>query len=274
MSNSFFKDIFDISSVLINTYRSQLDFNGISFDPNKIRNLNSKSLEKFNFKYPEITTSGHVTDFQAYIQFKDGIQQRCLLVEGFKFNKTLQRIKNNTRYTEVKGERITKDSAERTIHNLFDNYWTYAHYLTDYKYTAVLNIILAEIWFKKNIPEVFNSNNFNFESSKHKNLLKMDFEKELSNIESRYQTFSNFQKLDRELILLEFSNIFYSNNYYLSLIKELPFTKITDKHRDFINSADNDGYIFDFWNRVFHSNFKPYYFYFHQDPPNIKKIIA
>ena len=102
----------------------------------------------------------------------------------------------------------------------------------------------------------------------------MDLEMELTNIESRYQSLDNFQKLNRELILLEFSNIFYSNNYYLSLIKELPFTKVTDNQRDFINSDNNDGYIFDFWNQVFHSNFKPYYFYFHQDPPNIRKIIS
>lgn len=273
MITNFFKDIFNISSTLINTYRSQLDFNGISFDPNKIRRLNSKSLEKFNLKYPEISTSGHVSDFQAYIQFKDGIKQRCLLVEGFKFKKTLQRLKNNPKYTEVKGERISKDSDERTIHNLFEEYWTYDYYLNDYKYAAVLNIILAEIWLKNNTPEVFNSDNFSVGSLKYKNLLKMDLELDLKNIEARYQSISNFKNLDREIILLEFSNIFFTNSHYSSLINELPFVEVSDLHRNFIKSENNDGYIFDFWNQVFNSYFKPYYFYFHQDPPNIDKLL-
>ena len=181
---------------------------------------------------------------------------------------------NNPKYTSVKGERISKDSIERTIHNLLDDYWTYDRYLTDEKYTAVLNIILAEIWLKKNIPESFNSDNFDFESAKYKNLLKMDLESEIKNIENRYRTMSDFKKMNRELILLELSNIFFSHNYYSSLIDELPFTAVNDSQRAFVNSENNDGYIFDFWNQILKSHFKPHYFYFHQDAPNIDKILS
>jgi hypothetical protein len=274
MFTKFFINILDISSALFKSFRSQLDFSGIFFNPQKIRVLNSKSLEKFKNKYPEIMVSGHVSDFQAYIQFKHGIKQRCLLVEGFEFKKYLKSIMSNPNYTSVKGERISKDSIERTIHNLFDDYWTYDRYLTDEKYTAVLNIILTEIWLKKNIPESFNSDNFDFESAKYKNLLKMDLESEIKNIEIRYRTMSDFTKINRELILLELSNIFFSNNYYLSLINELPFTAVNDSQRAFVNSENNDGYIFDFWNQVLNSHFKPHYFYFHQDAPNIDKILS
>ena len=96
MKFGFLKEIVEISEALIDSYRSQLSFSGLFFDPHEVRKKNLSSLEEFNKRYPEIICNGHITDFQGYIQFKDGLIQRCLLGEGYKFKSMLLRIEANS----------------------------------------------------------------------------------------------------------------------------------------------------------------------------------
>ena len=272
MKDKFFTDILDISSSLLDTYRSQLNFSGLFFNPEEVRRKNYYSLVEFNKRYPEIICSGHMSDFQGYIQFKSGIDQRCLLVEGYQFKNTLSRIKSNPKYSEVYGEEIPKNSEQRRIHNLFTNYWTYEKYLNEIGYVAVLNIIQAQCWLNTYIPEIFSKEKFNIDSNKYKNLLKMDFLYYLEDIIHLYDSLENFQEQSNNTILIELSSIMERNNYYESVIKNLEFYKITDKHREFIN-AESTGFIEEFWMQVFNANFKPHNYLFGENKPNIFKLI-
>jgi hypothetical protein len=272
MKDNFFTDILDISSSLLETYRSQLNFSGLFFNPQEVRRKNYYSLVEFNKRYPEIICSGHMSDFQGYIQFKSGIYQRCLLVEGYQFKNTLSRIKSNPKYSEVYGEEIPKNSEHRRIHNLFTNYWNYEKYLKEPNYLAVLNIILAQCWLKKNMPEIFTKDEFNFDTTKFKNLIKMDFLNYFKKITSIYESIENFSKQHRDIILLELSSLMEINDYYQSVIKNLEFTKINDEHRKFI-SNENIGSIEEFWMQVLNAHFKPHNYIFEEDRPDILKLV-
>jgi hypothetical protein len=273
MQKRITEDIYEISYSRVDSVRSYFNFNGLFFDPIKIRNKNAVALKSFSDKYPEFIISGHLSDFQAYIQFKNGIQQRCLLVEGHEYNKYLNLISNNSDYTYVKGEEISKDSKERTIHNLIDDYWTYEKYLNNSHYECVLNVILTDLWLQKYIPELFNSNDFTFESMKYKNLLKMDFNYHINNIENRYLNMNNFKTQEKELILLEISNILFSNNYYCSVIHNLAFKQVNDSQREFLSSNKNH-LIFKFWRQVIDSKFKQYFYFPSFEPPSIDRLLS
>ena len=272
MKDNFLKDIAEISSSLLDTYRSEFFYSGLFFNPQEVQKKNHLSLIEFRKRYPEIICSGHMTNFQGYIQFRSGLVQRCLLVEGYKFESTLSQIKQNPDYSDVYGEEIPRSSKERRIHNLFTNYWNYEKYLKEPNYLAVLNIILAQCWLKFNMPEIFNKDKFNFDTTKYKNLLKMDFLNYFIKITSIYESIENFSKQHRDVILLELSSLMEINDYYQSVIKNLEFSKITNEHRKFIRN-ESIGSIEEFWMQVLNAHFKPHNYIFGEDRPDILKII-
>jgi hypothetical protein len=275
MQRRIIEDIYEISYSRTNSVRSFFNFNRLFLDPIKIRDKNAIALKNFSNKFPEFIISGHLSDFQAYIQFKNDIQQRCLLVEAHEYNKYLNLINNDSRYSLVKGEEISKDSKERTIHNLIDDYWTYEKYLNNNFYACVLNVILVDLWLQKYIPQLFNSNNFTVESIKYKNLLKMDFDNNINYIESRYISIDNFKNQDKVLILLELSNILFVNNYYNSIVNGLELTQVNDAQREFLFSINNKNQlIFDFWKQVIDSKFKSNFYFPSFEAPNIGKLLS
>jgi hypothetical protein len=250
----------------------------IFLDKEKIRRINRQSLEVFKTRYPEINYCGQVSDFVGYVQYKHGYEQICLLLDRNFCDEWLDSVISNKKYTEVDFELFKDNDPNRRIRNLFKNFWNYKDFLQLDKYKCVLNCFLSEIWLKKEIPNLFDDESFDFETSKNKNLFKMDFMNHLEFIEYYYGSFEDFYDEDVEMIYLEVSSILFSCGYYQSVIKDLNFSKVTDNHRKIIKNRNDDkeyGHIWEFWTRVINTEFKKDSIFFYDDTkPNLEKLLS